>query len=72
LETDQQSVLKLEHFEVGERLGEGSSCAAVYAAKNKDREYAVKMLFNYGTSSKSSSLHKASCEGLSALLNFQM
>ncbi|KAK2567147.1 Serine/threonine-protein kinase Pink1 [Acropora cervicornis] len=38
LETDQQSVLKLEHFEVGERLGESSSCAAVYAAKNKDRE----------------------------------
>lgn len=58
LETDQQSVLKLEHFEVGERLGESSSCAAVYAAKNRDREYAVKMLFNYGTNSKSSSLHK--------------
>lgn len=34
-------MLKLEDFEVGDRLGESSSCAAVYAAKNKDREVRI-------------------------------
>lgn len=53
------SQLKLKDYEVGERLGEPSSSAAVYAAKYNRHEYAVKMLFNfYGANSKSSSLHR--------------
>lgn len=52
------SELKLKDFEIGERLGERSCCSVVYAAKNKEHEYAVKMLFNFGTNSQSSSLHK--------------
>jgi len=52
------SQLRLKDYKVGERLGENSSNSAVYAAKYKGNEYAVKMLFNFGASSKSSSLHK--------------
>lgn len=52
------SQLKLKDYELGERLGEGSSNGAVYAAKYNEHDYAVKMLFNFGASSRSSSLHK--------------
>ena len=34
-------MLKLEDFEVGDRLGESSSCAAVYAAKNNNHEVRI-------------------------------
>ncbi|KAJ7334445.1 positive regulation of cristae formation [Desmophyllum pertusum] len=50
--------LKLKDFEVGERLGESSSNSAVYAAKYMGREFAVKMLFNFGARSQSSSLYR--------------
>lgn len=50
--------LKLKDFKVGERLGQSSSNSAVYSAEYMGHEYAIKMLFNYGTSSQSSSLKR--------------
>ncbi|KAL9988815.1 hypothetical protein ACROYT_G003303 [Oculina patagonica] len=57
---DQPSLaqLKLKNYEVGERLGKSSSNSAVYAAKYMGHEYAVKMLFNFGAGSQSSTLHR--------------
>lgn len=50
--------VKLKDFKVGERLGQSSSNSAVYSAEYMDHEYAIKMLFNYGTDSQSSSLKR--------------
>lgn len=50
--------LKLKDFKVGERLGQSSSNSAVYSAEYMGHEYAIKMLFNFGTDSHSSSLER--------------
>lgn len=59
---DQSSLQKtpntLREFKVKERLGEPSSSAAVYAAEYQNKEYAIKIMFNYEHASNESAIRK--------------
>ncbi|XP_065068095.1 serine/threonine-protein kinase Pink1, mitochondrial-like isoform X1 [Rhopilema esculentum] len=62
----------LKELSLNERLGNSSSAAAVYAAEYDNREYAVKIMFNYEHASNGHALKKGFSQECRVLANTEI